>query len=679
MTDIWGFFLQTLTVTMVAGLLLAVKTLLQEHLSPRWQYGVWSVLALRALVPARMGMDGVIPFALWLEMAKAWAEQQLGGASAYTEVYRPIAVQHVLPVVTDAPVTVMDWLFVVYAAGVMVFALRYFISYVRLRRLLKSGTAPDYALEAQLIRVRKQYGLPKCRAVMVEGLDSPFVCGVLRPVLAVPKGQRFDDKVMLHELLHLQHHDGLQSILWCALRCLHWCNPAVQWVCNRIGNDMETLCDQRVLERVEGEERRDYGVILLSMANDPYARAPGTTSLSNGGDNIARRIEAIVRFKKYPKGMGLVGVCIALVLAVPAVMGTAVAYEPTDLQPGSISDFPKAMALARLERCDTVAGALDTYAKGLLNENGIYIAMTSPLSEHGDLEARMREESRDGWYACKLPAGEMLEFTDGSGYYDDYYKYGIYELTEQSDGSYTAWLAFGVYGYVDKNGNTVQEMDDRGFLKYGKRRVTVPVRVFYSDGWCVREIGERSYTFTPFDGDTLDDPLVSVPCRSYEKAGKHGTLTITERTQYIVDESMEGWHPFGVAGLNGAVAPDAEFVSIQFRTDYDYAVRDINDRIYAMMTCVLPSERSPSKLPDSFIGMGGNEQSGFIDVAYIRVLDERLHLSLHQQSQLIEELTAGKSVYGYHVKIGRYEENAKGSIIGTEICDEFVVTKEDLR
>lgn len=679
MTDIWGFFLQTLSVTMVAGLLLAVKTLLQEQLSPRWQYGVWAVLAVRAAVPVRMGMDGLVPFALWLEMTKAWAEKQLGGVSSFAEVYRPIAVEYVLPVITGRPVTVTDWLFVIYALGVGLWVLRYLISYVRLRRLLQSGTAPDYDLEAQLIRVRKRYGLPKCRAVAVDGIDSPFVCGVVRPVLAVPKGQRFDDKVILHELLHLQHHDGLQSVFWCGLRCLHWCNPVLQWMCNRIGNDMEALCDQRVLERVEGEERRDYGVILLSMANDRYARAPGTTSLSNGGDNIARRIEAIVRFKKYPKGMGLVGVCIALVLAVPAVTGTAVAYEPTDLQPGSISNLPKAMALARMERCGTVAGALDIYAKGLLNENGIYIAMTSPLSEHEALEARMREQSGDGWYACKLPAGEKLEFMGVPDGYNDYFKYGIYELEKQPNGTYTAWLAFSVKGYADENGDFAQETDENGDLMYGSRRVTFPVEVFNSDGWCVREIGERSYFFEQYNGNLLQNPLRNIPNRSYEKAGDCGTLTIVERTQYIVDESMEGWHPFGVEGLNGAINPDGSFVSVQLRADYDYAVNDIGDRIYTMMSCMLPSEQSETKLPHSFSLLEGNGCSGFTEVAHTRVLDENLHLSYYQQFQLVEVLGAEEPVYGYHVKIGRYEENAKGSIIGTEICDDLIVTKEDLR
>ena len=47
MTNLWAFLLQTLYVTGVGLLLLAIKTLLKDKLSPRWQYAVWSVLALR--------------------------------------------------------------------------------------------------------------------------------------------------------------------------------------------------------------------------------------------------------------------------------------------------------------------------------------------------------------------------------------------------------------------------------------------------------------------------------------------------------------------------------------------------------------------------------------------------------------------------------------------------------
>ena len=115
----------------------------------------------------------------------------------------------------------------------------------------------------------------------VPGLKSAFVCGVFRPVLAVPEGETPDRKILLHELLHLRYFDALQNALWSLMRALHWCNPFMQYVFDRIGNDMESLCDQRVLERLRGEERREYGGILLGMASESYARVPGTSSISD--------------------------------------------------------------------------------------------------------------------------------------------------------------------------------------------------------------------------------------------------------------------------------------------------------------------------------------------------------------------------------------------------------------
>ena len=56
MTNIWSFLLQTLMASVVAVILLVVKKLLEDKLSPRWQYGVWSVLVLRFLVPVNLSI-----------------------------------------------------------------------------------------------------------------------------------------------------------------------------------------------------------------------------------------------------------------------------------------------------------------------------------------------------------------------------------------------------------------------------------------------------------------------------------------------------------------------------------------------------------------------------------------------------------------------------------------------
>ena len=301
MTNIWGFLEQTLTVSIVAAVLLIIKSLLNDKLSPRWQYGIWSVLALRMLFPVQNDRMVFLPVSYWIEILKAQVEASL--QSVYTAVYEPIVVNGIVPVVIGEPMSVTDWIFVIYVGGILLCFLRYALTFVSLRWKLRKGELISKEMAEQIQEICEKHQLKSCKVVRVNGLQTAFVCTGLKPVLVIPADKEVDENIILHELLHLKYYDQWQTVFWCILKCLHWCNPFLWYAFCRIENDMESLCDQRVLERIEGEARRIYGMTLLQMANEKYARVPGTSSISNGGANIKRRIEAIVRFKKYPKGM----------------------------------------------------------------------------------------------------------------------------------------------------------------------------------------------------------------------------------------------------------------------------------------------------------------------------------------------------------------------------------------
>ncbi len=546
MTNLWAFLLQTLTVSAAAVLLLAVKGLFADKLSPRWQYGVWCLLALRILLPVSTGRDTLLPLPVWVEAVKTAAEQHL--SSAYSAPYAPVSVAAPVPWLTAMPQSVTDWLFAVYTAGVVLSLLWYALSYVRLRRLLRFGLPLTEELEGQLEGVCRRYGLRACPALRLEGLSSAFVCGVFRPVLVLPADREVDDKVLLHELLHLRHRDALQNVFWCLLRGLHWCNPFLQYVFDCIGNDMEALCDQRVLERLEGEDRRAYGQILLSMADETYARAPGTTSLSNGGKNIARRIAAIVRFKKYPRGMALVSVCIVAVLSGPVLVGTASGYTGTDTAPVSDAALALSMARTRLVGCSTVAGALDTYAKGLLLENGIYLAAASPLERQEELETAMAESG--GSYLL-YPGEELAEAEPSLGY-------SVCGLT-RTEGGYQADLLF-----------AMAEDETQTETAY----ILVPVTVCQEDrGWVVEETGPRQTGVT--EGD--------LPAVRYEASGESGFVTLSACVFCEVDNYISATDNVSVSFVDGGsvfwsssaafdetLKPDAAFDAVEARLTLTY-------------------------------------------------------------------------------------------------------------
>ena len=240
MTDLWAFLMQTLTVSLVAALLLVLKAAFRDKLSPRWQYGVWAILALRVVLPAGMGGQMLFSFFRWVETARLTVESHL--SSAFSDVWSTTQAAFPIPWLTVAPQSITDWLFCLYAVGVPVTLAWFLFGYLRLRRSLR----PAPQRQEQAARVARRYGLPLPRTA--EGnVPSAFVCGPLRPTLVLPRGQEVDDKVILHELLHLKYGDLWLNLLCCLLRCLHWCNPFLWWVFDRVGNDAEALCDQRVL------------------------------------------------------------------------------------------------------------------------------------------------------------------------------------------------------------------------------------------------------------------------------------------------------------------------------------------------------------------------------------------------------------------------------------------------
>lgn len=397
MTNLWSFLLQTLTASGVAVLLLVVKGMFRDKLSPRWQFSVWGVLALVLLVPA--GLGGRYALANWTLLLETLRSTLSGHYGTLTQVIAPVP----LPSLT-MPGSVEEWLYVIYVTGVAVLLFRYLFVYLRLRLALwRSHPEADPRVQA----AAQQYGLRACPVVRVPDLTSAFICGVSRPVLALPAETEPDEKVLLHELMHLKYHDAAWGLLICFLRCLHWCNPLL-WICaNLAQNDMESLCDQRVLERLEGEERRAYGHILLDMADERYARFPGTSSMANGVKNIRRRIQAIARFKKYPAGMRLVSVCVILALTVPLLVGVRgeIAMNPR-VFPFDETKTTAVMAKARTLRCSTPDGAVDCYAKAVLTGKADFRAICAPLSEQDSLAEEYQESGgfhATSWTSLQLP------------------------------------------------------------------------------------------------------------------------------------------------------------------------------------------------------------------------------------------------------------------------------------
>ena len=410
---------------------------------------MWLVLLLRLLVPAGFGgRPTVLDVTFWVETLRTRVE--LGLSSAYSSPFvssLPAAPVPLPP--AGVPASWTDWAFLIYCAGVVLWAAWFVVSAVRLSLRVRSGVPVEGERRAAIEALEQQQLPMPRRIVECRWARTPFVVGVVRPALVLPMGWALDGKVVLHELLHLKYRDVWAGWLTTALRCLHWCNPFLWFVFDKTGNDRESLCDQRVLERLEGEDRRDYGRCLLAMADDKAMRTPGATTMANGARAVKARIQAIARFKRFPQGMGLASGCIVFALSLSLVAGAPVsaAGESASVETPDNMGVAGALAAAAQNQADTVAGALDVYGKAIYHwyqspDTGLLCAamvtpeedMPAVLNAYEDafVERVADLEPLNHWW-CTGPVFRGLTSDGAGGYLCQVFWFRDVELAGKSD------------------------------------------------------------------------------------------------------------------------------------------------------------------------------------------------------------------------------------------------------
>lgn len=565
MFDIWGFLLQTLTVSGVAVLLLIIKALLKDKLPPKWHFSVWSVLGIMILFPA--GILSRYTLFNWqtvIEFFKLFIKDY-----SFTRVLFPF------PIIKDVPNSLTEWIFFVYFAGVIISLFVYLLSYIRIRVVLRKGNSPDIETISTINTIGHKYKIKPCKVVVVANLPSAFICGIIRPVLVIPEKQ-LDEKVILHELFHLKNKDTFWSIAICLLRCLHWCNPLIAYCANLAINDMESRCDQFVLEQLEGEERRDYGRILLSMSNERFAKTPGSTCINNGGKNIRKRIEAIARFKKYPVGMSLVSVCVIIALCSSLVVGV----QAVSLPDSHRTDY-WSFAKAKSSYCTTYAGAFDTYAKAVMTESLNYRIMCAPEK----IQKELIESDNSRWDECGLN-----RLQDRS---ENYY---IYNLEMPQEDVYEGLLVIKLVNVPDG----YEWVEGKHYVAHQK------IRAFKENSrWVVTPLNELQYTLTNIILGRYG--CLDLPAITYTDTVSDYKVDITFQTIYTVDNKVENKDALSSMLGNSYSYNTTPILNAKFSEAYDnqetnlthlgtQEERDLINKIGISVASVYPCQERPDNL-----------------------------------------------------------------------------------
>ncbi len=165
----------------------------------------------------------------------------------------------------STPVAIWIWI-----VGITAFSVLAAFSVSRLSRSLRaSKQVDDPEVQESAREVAGMAGLrrePRLRTFESNG--SPFVTGLVRPLVAVPEALLLNLRelrmALLHEFAHLRRGDLRWSFAMGSLRTLFWFHP-LAWLAEREHRvQSEMACDAFVLN--SGGSLRDYAMTLLRIA-----------------------------------------------------------------------------------------------------------------------------------------------------------------------------------------------------------------------------------------------------------------------------------------------------------------------------------------------------------------------------------------------------------------------------
>ena len=195
----------------------------------------------------------------------------------------------------------------------------------------------SYGQIAQIIRHCERKG----NLCYCDGIPSPFVFGLLHPVICLPLGlpKESNRYILAHERYHIRRGDHLVKLVGYVLCVIHWFNPLVWLAYRMMEQDMEMSCDEAVIAQGKAA-RKDYGRLLLSFGEQ---HSTLYKPLSFGETDIASRIKNILSFRKPKKSMAVI-YAIAVTLAVIGCSVNPSSTSPTE-NPSVIWTQEPSMAL----------------------------------------------------------------------------------------------------------------------------------------------------------------------------------------------------------------------------------------------------------------------------------------------------------------------------------------------
>lgn len=151
---------------------------------------------------------------------------------------------------------------------------------------------------AFLFHTLREATLLKDNIWLCENADSPFLLGFFNPKIYLPYHMSDADmaNAIAHEHGHIKRKDQFWKLLAYIVLCVHWLNPLMWVAYGMLCRDIETACDESVIQGMEKEELRSYSTSILNCLS--IQKGLSTGPLAFGEIGVKERISHVMEYRK---------------------------------------------------------------------------------------------------------------------------------------------------------------------------------------------------------------------------------------------------------------------------------------------------------------------------------------------------------------------------------------------
>ena len=163
----------------------------------------------------------------------------------------------------------------------------------RLKTLLTQSTTASQELHELVGVLAAKLRVKAPDVLLTDQVNSPFVCGLLRPTIVMPKALAMQlseeqiQQVVAHELAHLRRGDLWWNWIHELMRIIYFFHPAIYWIRSRLHLERELACDQWAMRSCNSSAQQ-YALTLVDVLSHMWK--PG--GLPDGqGDSTSHQAE----------------------------------------------------------------------------------------------------------------------------------------------------------------------------------------------------------------------------------------------------------------------------------------------------------------------------------------------------------------------------------------------------